>query len=83
MRRLALQVEDHSIEFGAFEGVIPKGQYGAGSIEIWDSGNYVLHEWTEQRIEVTLEGSRIAGRYVMTRFRRKGEREWLLWRKDS
>jgi len=82
VRRLALQVDDHSIEFGGFEGEIPAGQYGAGTIEMWDKGSYTLHDWTNNRIEVTLEGGRIAGRYVMIRFRRKGEREWLLWRED-
>jgi bifunctional non-homologous end joining protein LigD len=83
IRRLALQVEDHSLEFGDFEGLIPEGSYGAGTIVIWDNGSYTLHELTDDRIEVTLDGTRITGRYVMIRFRRKGEREWLLWRKDE
>jgi bifunctional non-homologous end joining protein LigD len=83
VRRLALQVEDHSIAFGDFEGEIPAGQYGAGTIEIWDRGSYALHEWTDDRIEVTLDGTKSAGRYVMIRFRRKGEREWLVWREKG
>jgi bifunctional non-homologous end joining protein LigD len=44
IRRLAVQVEDHSLEFGDFEGEIPAGQYGAGTIEIWDRGSFELHE---------------------------------------
>jgi DNA ligase D-like protein (predicted 3'-phosphoesterase) len=83
VRRLAIQVEDHSLAFGDFEGEIPEGQYGAGTVEIWDKGSYTLHEWTDERIVVSLEGQRLAGRYCMIRFRRKGEREWLVWREDG
>jgi bifunctional non-homologous end joining protein LigD len=78
IRRLAIQVEDHSLEYGDFEGTIPAGQYGAGTVEIWDRGTYDLHEWSEERIEFTLHGGRLHGRYRLFRFRRKGEREWLL-----
>jgi bifunctional non-homologous end joining protein LigD len=83
MRRLALAVEDHSLAFGDFEGEIPAGQYGAGTVEIWDRGTYELHEWGDDRIAFTLQGGRLQGRYRMIRFRRKGEREWLLWREDG
>jgi DNA ligase D-like protein (predicted 3'-phosphoesterase) len=83
VRRLAIQVEDHSLAFGDFEGVIPEGEYGAGTVEIWDKGSYMVHEWTDDRIEITLEGSRFSGRYCMIRFHRKGEREWLLWQEGG
>jgi bifunctional non-homologous end joining protein LigD len=83
VRRLALHVEDHNLAFGDFEGEIPDGQYGAGTVEIWDRGSYTLHKWTDDRIEVTLEGRRVKGRYCLTRFHRKGQREWLLWRSDG
>jgi bifunctional non-homologous end joining protein LigD len=83
VRRLALQVEDHSLAFGEFEGEIPKGQYGAGTVEIWDRGNYTLHEWTDEKIVFSLEGQLLAGRYCMIRFHRKGEREWLVWREGD
>ena len=81
--RLALQLEDHGIAFGVFEGEILAGQYGAGTIEIWDRGSYTVHDWTNDRIAVTLNGTRITSRYNMIRFGREGEREWLLWRKED
>jgi bifunctional non-homologous end joining protein LigD len=83
VRRLALQVEDHSLSFGEFEGEIPEGQYGAGTVEIWDRGNYTVYEWTGETIAIGLEGHRLAGRYRMIRFRRKGAREWLIWRENG
>jgi DNA ligase D-like protein (predicted 3'-phosphoesterase) len=78
VRRLAIRVADHTLEYGDFEGEIPAGRYGAGTIAIWDRGTYGLHAWSEDRIEVTLHGQRYCGRYLLIRFRRKGEREWLL-----
>jgi bifunctional non-homologous end joining protein LigD len=78
VQRLAVRVEDHTLEFGDFEGEIPAGQYGAGTVQIWDRGTYDLHSWSDDRIEVTLRGQRYQGRYVLIRFRRKGEREWLV-----
>jgi bifunctional non-homologous end joining protein LigD len=78
VQRLAIKVEDHALTFGDFEGEIPAGQYGAGTVEIWDRGMYEPHAWSDDRIEVTLHGERFRGRYVLLRFRRKGEREWLL-----
>src|ERR1700730_18367259 len=50
VRRLADQVGDHSLPFGDFEGTSAEGQYGAGTVKIWDRGTYDLQEWTAQRI---------------------------------
>lgn len=76
IRRLAIQVEDHPLEYGGFEGTIPSGQYGAGTVRIWDSGTYDLHEWTGDRIVFTLHGNHLRGTYSLLRF--KGENGWLL-----
>src|SRR5436853_6599316 len=54
--RLAVRTEDHPIEYLEFEGDIPAGEYGAGSIRIWDSGTFDTDKWTEDKIEVTLAG---------------------------
>jgi DNA ligase D-like protein (predicted 3'-phosphoesterase) len=50
IRRLAVQVPDHALAFGDFEGIIPAGEYGAGKIEIWDRGSYELHAWSDASI---------------------------------
>jgi hypothetical protein len=69
---LAVQVEDHDLEFGQFEGTIPQREYGAGSITIWDHGTYELEERTNDRIAFVLHGSRLTGAYYMVCFKRAG-----------
>ena len=54
--RLAVRTEDHPIEYLAFQGEIPKGQYGAGTMTIWDRGTYETHKWEERKVEVTFHG---------------------------
>lgn len=83
VRRLAMQVEDHDLAFGDFEGEIPESEYGAGRIQIWDRGTYEVRTWTEERIEVVLHGTHLRGDFVLVRFRSKGEREWLLYKLRS
>ena len=83
VRRLAIQTADHALEFGEFEGEIPKGEYGAGTIEIWDSGSYEPIAWNESEITVRLHGHRVAGLYQLVRFTRKGESEWLVFRRQE
>jgi DNA ligase D-like protein (predicted ligase)/DNA ligase D-like protein (predicted 3'-phosphoesterase) len=80
-RRLAIQTEDHPLEYGGFEGTIPRGQYGAGTVTIWDKGFYVPVRWMEDKIEFVLAGERIKGRYELVRFEKAGEHEWLLFKK--
>jgi bifunctional non-homologous end joining protein LigD len=54
---LAVQTEDHPIEYGSFEGTIPKGEYGGGEVKIWDAGTYELHKWRDgKEVIVTLHG---------------------------
>lgn len=83
VRRLAVQVPDHPLDWGSFEGTIPRGQYGAGTVEIWDEGTYELLEWTDTSIAIVLDGRRLRGEYAMVRFLRKGPRDWLLFRRSS
>jgi bifunctional non-homologous end joining protein LigD len=75
---LAVQVEDHTLEFGGFKGAIPEGQPGAGRVSIWDAGSLEIREWGEERIAFVLTGRRLSGYYRLVRFHRKGVREWLL-----
>lgn len=60
-KRLAVRTEDHPLEYGSFEGVIPKGHYGAGRVWIFDSGTYDLMEWTEKKVSFRLHGTRYRG----------------------
>ena len=82
-RRLAVQVPDHPLEYGSFEGAIPEGEYGAGTVEIWDEGSYELLEWTDDSILFILHGKRFEGAYSLIRFKRKGPRDWLIFRRGD
>jgi bifunctional non-homologous end joining protein LigD len=78
-RRLAVETEDHPYEYGSFEGSIPKGQYGAGTVKIWDKGYYEPKLWEKDKIEVTLKGQTLKGRYVLVRLKNaKEDNAWLL-----
>jgi bifunctional non-homologous end joining protein LigD len=80
VKHLAVRTEDHPIEYADFEGTIPEGEYGAGEVTIWDKGLYEPLEWKDDKIEVVMKGERLAGVYVLVRFKRAGEDEWLLFR---
>ena len=75
---LAVEVEDHPYDYASFEGEIPKGQYGAGTVKIWDKGYYEPKLWENDKIEVTLDGNRLKGRYILVRLKRAGDKNWLL-----
>ena len=79
-RRLAVHVEDHPLEYGGFEGVIPKGQYGGGVVDIYDAGTYeVESEHDDGRITFRLHGQRLEGRWSLVPAHMDGEeRNWLL-----
>ncbi|MGC8896468.1 MAG: DNA polymerase ligase N-terminal domain-containing protein [Candidatus Bathyarchaeia archaeon] len=79
IRRLAVEVEDHPVEYANFEGTIPEGEYGAGTVEIWDKGTYRLLERKEDKLIVEINGGRLSGVYVLMRFRDK--KNWLFFKK--
>jgi bifunctional non-homologous end joining protein LigD len=79
-KHLALETEDHPIEYANFEGEIEEGQYGAGTVVIWDKGTYELEEWNNKAIVFRLHGERLSGRYRLQQFPRAGKRHWLLFR---
>lgn len=66
-RRLAVNTEDHPLGYETFEGTIPKGEYGAGHMTIWDRGWYECEKWREDEIIVWLHGEKLDGRYVLVR----------------
>jgi DNA ligase D-like protein (predicted 3'-phosphoesterase) len=81
VKRLAVQVEDHELNYIDFEGTIPEGMYGAGKVEIWDKGVYTLEQRSKDKIEFTIQGERLRGDYVLIRFR--GDKNWLLFKKKK
>ena len=79
LRRLAVAVEDHDLDYIGFEGTIPKGEYGAGTVEIWDRGSYDLESRKPEKIVFELHGERMKGRYTLVQFTDKAE-NWLLFK---
>jgi bifunctional non-homologous end joining protein LigD len=77
-KRLAVKTEDHPLEYADFEGTIPKGQYGAGTVKIWDKGSYEPKVWDENMIEFTLNGQKLRGRYALVKLKKAGEKDWLM-----
>jgi DNA ligase D-like protein (predicted ligase)/DNA ligase D-like protein (predicted 3'-phosphoesterase) len=77
-KRLAVQVEDHPLEYATFEGEIPKGEYGAGQVLIWDKGTFETKVWTPKMVEVILSGERLQGRFVLVPLKKGGDKNWLM-----
>jgi bifunctional non-homologous end joining protein LigD len=84
-KRLAVQVEDHPIEYGAFEGTIPEGAYGGGTVMLWDRGTWApLGDpgvgLAEGNLKFALSGKRLKGSWALIRMKRPrgGGRNWLL-----
>ena len=89
-KRLAMMVEDHPLEYGSFEGVIPKGNYGAGSVMLWDRGTYeLLGEGTAEEqlargdFKFQLYGEKLSGEFALVRMKRGKGNEWLLLKKKD
>jgi bifunctional non-homologous end joining protein LigD len=82
-QHLAVHVEDHPLEYATFEGEIPKGQYGAGTVEIWDNGTYeLLEEKRNGGLTVRLHGKRLEGTWALVPAHLGGnEKNWLILRK--
>ena len=79
LKRLAVQVEDHELEYADFEGDIPEGEYGAGTVEIWDNGTYELIDRKPKKIVFSLDGKRLKGKYTLVQFT-KEEKNWLFFK---
>ena len=77
--RLAVHTEDHPLDYIDFEGEIPKGQYGAGEVTIWDRGTYEAEKFEPKKVVVQLRGERVSGRFAL--FQTKGD-DWMIHRMD-
>jgi bifunctional non-homologous end joining protein LigD len=84
-QHLAVHVEDHPLEYGSFEGEIPQGNYGAGTVEIWDRGTYELvEEKPDGGLTVRLHGERLEGTWTLVPAHLSGdEKNWLILRKRN
>ena len=80
IRRLAIQTEDHPIEYADFEGEIPEGMYGAGKVIIWDRGEFLLEEETDSKLVFQLKGKRLIGKYALIKIMLRGKESWLLFK---
>lgn len=87
VKRLAVLVEDHALEYGDFEGIIPEGQYGAGEVRIWDAGAYenrsglpLAEALARGRVEVHISGRRLQGNFALIRFKKGKEKDWLFFK---
>ena len=82
--RLAVRTEDHPLQYLEFHGEIPKGQYGAGTMAIWDQGTFEVHKWEARKVEVTFHGERLSGRYGLFPIGKTGDsaNDWMIHRMD-
>lgn len=82
IKRLAIRVEDHPLDYADFEGEIPQGLYGAGKVEIWDKGTYVLQEWETTKIIFELKGEKLKGDYCLLKLKPKlaEDKNWLFFK---
>jgi len=97
IKRLAIEVEDHPLEYASFEGIIPQGQYGAGKVSIWDEGSYTIERGRNRKeeerlireqlkqgeLKFTLHGKKLKGAFVLIRLERGNGNEWLLVKKKD
>ena len=88
VKRLAMEVEDHPISYNSFEGTIPEGEYGGGTVMLWDRGTYeaedgggvesVRHGYAKGDLKILMHGERLRGGWVLVRMNRPGRPQWLL-----
>jgi len=83
IKRLAVEVDDHDLDYAVFEDEIPEGEYGAGTVEIWDRGNYEVIEKDEKKFVVDIHGEKLQGKYVLLHFAKGGEKNWLFFKKKD
>lgn len=90
IKRLAVLVEDHPLEYGNFEGTIPSGNYGAGKVTLWDRGTYEIlgpkapeQQWQAGDLKIRFHGRRIMGEFALVRTKRSHGKDWLLIKKKD
>lgn len=79
VKRLAVQTEDHLVEYASFEGEIPEGSYGAGVVEIWDKGTYTIEERENDKLVIHVKGKKLQGRFCLIKFKGQ-QKNWLFFK---
>ncbi len=79
IKRLAVQTEDHPLEYADFEGAIPEGEYGAGRVEIWDKGNLLPEKIKDNEILFELKGKRMKGKFALIKLK---DKNWLFFKRS-
>jgi len=80
VNHLAVHTEDHPLDYATFRGQIPRGEYGAGAVTIWDHGTYELVKWDDREVKVILHGERLSGGYALFCTDRSGNKDWIIHR---
>lgn len=99
VKRLAMMVEDHPYDYRTFEGIIPKGQYGGGTVIVWDEGTYepaepvskdrkkqekdLLHQLQAGKLKFRMNGEKLKGEFALVKVHGRGENGWLLMKLDD
>jgi bifunctional non-homologous end joining protein LigD len=90
IKRLAMMVEDHPLDYASFAGTIPEGEYGAGSVRIWDRGTWEAvgeksgeEQLAEGAMKFVLHGERLQGGYALVKFAKAGGNTWLLMKEKA
>lgn len=84
IKRLAVKTEDHPLSYADFEGRIPEGLYGAGTVEIWDRGDFKILEKEENKIVIDINGEKLYGKYCLIKLKPKEDKKnWLFFKKKS
>ena len=87
VKRLSMAVEDHPLDYADFEGIIPAGEYGGGTVMVWDRGTYESKEpdvgkaWRDGRIDFTLHGKKLRGDFLLVRTGGRDSHSWLLMKR--
>lgn len=85
VRRLVVETEDHPLSYGEFEGIIPEGEYGAGKVEVWDHGTYLLQESDPGKRIIEIKGHKLSGRYGLIKLKARNpeDKNWLFFKLKS
>jgi len=78
IKRLAVKVEDHPVDYINFEGTIPQGEYGAGEVKIWDKGIFKINNKNEKLIDFIIQGKKLKGNYLLIHTK---SNQWIIFKK--